>query len=256
MSRGSTSSGQFGLQQSRSTEGAVDLSVAAPTQRSVGHPAEGGIAVTLAPIQNELPAVGNVNCGSYGATGDGGGGQTAGADWASFRAGQFQAALEAPWATGTGDATIAPTEHGAWFDAPLGDDGGDSVRPCTDLFGQAPGGPSGAAETRLIVNPIRPATPPRMRRLDHGRVERSSVGDHGNGPSGIDRMHSGFDRSGGVVARQNDRGWTGSDVGQEGGRGSECGATGAGDAASTESAQLGKTIAKKLDFHDVFLDPV
>lgn len=254
--RGSTLSGQFGLHEARSTEVVVDGSVAAPTQRSVGHPTEGGSARMLAPVQNKFPAAGNVKCSSYGGTDDGGGGKTAGADWASFRARQFQTVSEASWATGKGDATIAPTDHGTWFDAPLGDDGGDSARPCTDLFGQAPGGPSEAAETRLIVNPIRPATPPRMRRLDPGRVQRSSADGGGNGPSAIDRMHSGFDRGGEVVARQSDSGWVGSDVGQAGGRGSECGATGAGDAAGTESAQVGKTIAKKLDFHDVFLDPV
>lgn len=254
--RGSASSAHFVLQQSRSTEVAIDGPVAAPAQRLAGHPGEGSIAVASAPIQTEFTVAGNDHGSSYGGTNDGGRGREAGSDWASFRARQFQTASASPWTTGTGDVSTAPTEHGAWFDAPLGGDGSDSVRACTDAFSQAPDGPPGAAETRFIMNPIRPATPPRMQRLDHGRIESSNVGDGGNDPSPIDCMHPGFDRGGEALGRQSDRGWTGSGVGQDGGRVSECGGTGMGEAAGTESAQVGQTIAKKLDFHDVFLDPV
>lgn len=244
---GSASSIHFSLQQSRSTEVAVNGPVAAQAHRSVSHPAECGIAVTSAPLQNELPSAGN--------TDDGGRGRAAGEDWANFRARQLHTASESPWATGAGSALTAPTEHEAWFDARVGDGGSGSVRACTDSFDQAPDGPSGADETRLIVNPIRPATPPRMQRIDPGRVESSSVGGSGSGPSAIDCIHSGFNRGGEVLERQSDREWDGSDVGQAGGRVLEC-STGTGNAKGAESAQVGKTIAKKLDFHDVFLDPV
>lgn len=254
--RGNASSVHFGLQRSRSTEVAVDGPVAAPAQRLVAHPGEGSIAVASAPMQTEFPEAGNEHGSDYGGTDDGGSGRAAGSDWSSFRARQFQTASETSWATGAGDVSTAPTEHGAWFDAPLGDDGGDSARTCTDSVGQTPGGPPGATETRFIVNPIRPATPPRMQRLEHGHIQSSSVGGGGNGPTASGRLHSGFDRGGEFLARQSDSGWAGSKVGQDGGQVSECGGTGIVEAADTESAQLGETIAKKLDFHDVFLDPV
>lgn len=255
MARGSVSSVNFSLQQPRSTDLAVDGQIEVPAQCSVGHPAGFSIAAPPATVQNEFPTVANANCSSYGGSDDGGGGRTAGADWSNFRAGQIRTEPASQWTTGPSGACTAPTENGGWFDAPLRVDGSNSVRTGTDTFDQAPSGPSGVAETGLIANPIRPATPPRMQRLDHGCVESSSIGGGGSGPSAIDRLHNGFDGGGEVSARQSDRGWTGGDVGQEGGRVSGCG-IGTEDAAVTESAQVGQTIAKKLDFHDVFLDLV
>lgn len=249
----------YSLKQPPSADIAVDGPAPAPAKGTLGHLPKEGIAVPPAQVENELPAEEQGNCNVYGSTDDGGARTTVGADWASFRAIQLTTTSAPPWAQPPSDASAARSQNGTWFDSPLGVDSSNGVRTCTGSFGQDAGGSSGAADSRLIANPIRPATPPRMLRPDHDHDNGNSAGGGdsfgGGGVSATDRTYSVFHHGGEASVQLSDRGRAGSNIGQRGSRASVCG-TILERTDGTESAQVGKTIAKKLDFHDVFLDPV